>query len=195
MYSTKPIHALIIKSVDQIELESTHEQQQHLGFATRKNREPFPARKLTVEKTKLRNWDLCAFFFNSEVSTAKKGSKDERQPKIEILECTHFTLDFKNTEERKKFELALLEVKTTRLRQLEDADYARGLAEAEAQARQAQHSDKHVRGDSAYGARSTSASRVSVVPKLPPIAQLPTISFDSASMMSGRRDSKKARYG
>jgi hypothetical protein len=178
------VRQLTLFLVDHIEMEKSHPSALHLGFRAKNNKQ-FPARILTVEKSELRSWDLCAFFSDRKVSSKEKKSKDKERPIVKTLECTHLELDFEDDKAKEEFEIELWEVRTRRQKQLNDAGDARRVAERAAQSPTlALHSEGNtLRRGSFLNARLTNAS---VAPKLPPIERLSTIRMESASVFSER---------
>jgi hypothetical protein len=182
--------------VDHTEMEKSHPSPLHLGFRA-KNDEVFPAHILTAKKSELKSWDLCAFFSGQKVSSQDKKSKDKERLKAKVLECTHLALDFKDDKAKEEFEIELLAVRTLWQKQLNDAVYARGVAEREAQSPTlALHSEAaSLRRYPSLTTRLANASRVSVAPKLPPIVRESAFSMDSASIFSERTYLYKDKLG
>jgi hypothetical protein len=168
-------------------MEKSHPSALYLGFRA-KNDKQFPARILTVKKSELRSWDLCAFFSNRQVSSKDKKSKDNERPIVKTLECTHLALDFEDDKAKEEFEIELWEVRTRRQKQLNDASDARGVAERAAQSPTlAIHSEgASLRRGSFLNARLTNAPTISMAPKLPPIERQSIFRMDSASTFSER---------
>jgi hypothetical protein len=181
--------------VDRTEMEKSHPSALHLGFRA-KSDEVFPAHILAAKKSELKSWDLCAFFSSQKVSSQDK-SKDKERLKAKVLECTHLALDFKDDKAKEEFEIELLTVRTLRQKQLNDAVYARGVAEREAQSPTlALHSEAaSLRRYPSLTTRLSNASRVSVAPKLPPIVRESAFSMDSASIFSERSYVYKDKLG
>jgi hypothetical protein len=115
-----------------------------------------------------------------------------------MLECTHFALDFKDDKAKEEFEIELLAVRILRQKQLNDAVYAQGVAEREAQSPRELTFHSEAAGLRRYPSlttRLTNTSRVSVAPKLPPIVRESAFSMDSASIFSERTYLYKDKLG
>jgi hypothetical protein len=178
-------------------MEKSHPSALHLGFRA-KNDEVFPAHILTAKKSELKSWDLCAFFSGQKISSQDKKSKDKERLKAKMLECTYLALDFEDDKAKEEFEIELLAVRILRQKQLNDAVYARGVAEREAQSPRELtfHSEAaDLRKYPSLTTRLTNTSRVSVAPKLPPIVRESAFSMDSASIFSERTYLYKDKLG
>jgi hypothetical protein len=180
-------------------MEKSHPGDQYLGFGSKRTGDTFPARMLTVEKSDLRSWNICALFQEQNLSHIKdKKSKNKDRPKIRTIDCTHLALDFSTEKAKDEFELQLWSIMTRRLNQLSDAGHARVIAEREARSpKLVQHpqSPGFQRRDSSMSVRLANASRVSVAPRLPPLIRVPSIGIEKDSMISPRWSSYHKKLG
>jgi hypothetical protein len=167
--------------VDNVQTEKSHLGEGYLGFGPRRDGDTFPARMLTVDKSDLRSWNICALFQEQNLSTTRtKIPKKKDQPKIKTVDCTHLDLDFSNEKAKVEFELKLLDVMTRRLGQLGDAGDARGIAEREARTpiviEYPQSPGLQRRGSyTNYRWSSISTSTSSTAPRLDPLGSFASI--------------------
>jgi hypothetical protein len=174
-------------------MEISQPGERHLGFQARRNGEVFSARKLSVEKNQLMDWDLCAFFLTQQFSAkTKKSKRSEGKERVEpkTVECMHFTLNFPTDVARDDFETKITRELTGRQRQHNDAMIALGIAHAGAQSPTVEVYPRNsgYRRDSMLSKTTASTFRSSSRVELPPIRRMPSI---SSSLFSDRNYSAK----
>lgn len=190
---------LTIVLVDLVEMEKSHPGDQYLGFGPKIAGNTFPARMLTVVKSDLRSWNICALFHEQILANDKtRKTKSKDQPNFKTADCTHLSLDFSSEKAKVDFELKIFDVMTRRLAQLADAGDARGIAEREARVPtvvQYPQSPGFRRRDSTMSDSMANSSCVSIAPRLPPLTRVPSIIIEKDSVLSPRRDSHQKKFG
>ena len=162
-------------------MEKSHPGDQYLGFGPRRKGETFPARMLTVAKSDLQSWNICALFREQHLpNTKNRKSNNKDQPGIKTVDCTHVALDFSTIDAKEEFELKLISVLTERMCQLNDAGRARAIAEWEARSPKTVHlfeAHSYQRRDSPMSYRWCSMP-ISTPPQLDPLGSFASIKLE-----------------
>jgi hypothetical protein len=152
-----------------------------------KARKLFPVHQLTVNKSELKSWNICALFASTEPSS--------RGPAPKTLDCTYMAIDFEKTEKPDRFDQSLLNVLTQRLRHQEDFRNGREVARKESQ-KPSRWLSVESNKESFTGLTAvSSASSVPVLPQIAKTVSLSLVDIDedtepTSPASSGRADSK-----